>query len=65
MTNHVDLVSDLHDIPEHVDAQVAAGLSHDDVSTQLFAAWAERLSKHVKMSPKGKIEVTKAINSGP
>ena len=65
MTNHVDLVSDLQDISELIDVQVAAGLSHDDMSTQRFAAWAERLSKHVKMSTKGKIEVTKAINSGP
>ena len=65
MASPQDLVDDLQDIPELIAAQVAAGLSHDEVSTQLFAAWAERLSKHVKMQPKGKIAVTNAINSGP
>ena len=65
MASHQDLVNDLQDIPELMAAQVADGLSHDEVSAQLFAAWAERLSKHVKMHPKGKIAVINAMNSGP
>lgn len=65
MTTPQDMVSDLQDVPELVEAQVAAGLDRDDVFMQLFNAWADRLAKHTKMAPKGKIAVTQAINSGP
>lgn len=59
------MVSDLQDVPELVEAQVAAGLDRDEVFMQLFNDWAARLAKHQKMAAKGKIAVTQAINSGP
>lgn len=60
-----ELVSDLKDVPELIHAQVNAGIDRDDVCLALFNAWADRLHKHTKMRPKGKIMVTQAINDGP
>lgn len=60
-----ELVSDLKDVPELIHAQVNAGIDRDDVFLALFNAWVDRLQKHTKMKPKGKIMVTQAINDGP
>ena len=60
-----ELVSDLKDVPELIHAQVSAGIDRDDVFMALFNAWVDRLHKHTKMRPKGKIMVTQAINDGP
>lgn len=60
-----ELVADLNDVPELIHAQVNAGIDRDEIFSALFNSWVDRLRKHTKMSPKGKIMVTKAINEGP
>lgn len=65
MTSPTELVADLADVVELVDAQVDAGLNRDEVMQSLFNSWSQRLTCASKLSPKGKALVTNAISKGP
>ena len=65
MASPAELVVDLGDVVELLDAQVDAGLPRDDVLQSLFNSWTTRLSGAAKLAPKGKAQVTKAIKDGP
>ena len=65
MASPAELVVNLGDVVELLDAQVDAGLPRDDVLQSLFNSWTTRLSGAAKLAPKGKAQVTKAIKDGP
>ena len=65
MSSPEQLVRELGDVPELLDAQVAAGLCRDEVIEALFRSWSSRLANIGRLSDKAKTMITTAVNSGP
>ena len=65
MSSPEQLVRELGDVPELLEAQVVAGLCRDEVIEALFRSWSSRLANIGKLSDKAKTMLTTAISSGP
>ncbi len=65
MSSPEQLVRELGDVPELLEAQVAAGLCRDEVIEALFRSWSSRLANIGRLSDKAKAMITTAVNSGP
>ena len=65
MASPAEIIADLGDVGELLSAQVNAGQSRDEVLENLFNSWAARLLSATKISPKGKAQITNAVQEGP
>jgi hypothetical protein len=65
MTSAEQIARELAEVGELLTAQVAVGLSHDDVVECLYRSWAERLQACTHYSEKGKSIVTNVLREGP
>ena len=57
--------SELGDVNDLVNSQVAAGMSRDEVVEALYVSWADRLARLSTCSQNDKAAITNALASGP
>ena len=65
MASPAEIIADLRDVGELLTAQVNAGQSRAEVLENLFNSWAARLVSATKIAPKGKAQITNALQDGP